>query len=87
VLNIAIILTIKKYFSKNVLTNHSLFNLFIILFFFVQNSNEWNKFSYNCNVTSCKTFYDVLFSIVNNKISKVFFTLNLTKCYVFLLTI
>ena len=61
VVNIARLMTIKKYFSKSVLTNHSIFNIFIILNlgYFVYSNNEWYKFSYNRNGWESISCYDI----------------------------
>jgi len=61
VVNIARLMTIKKYFSKCTLTNHSIFNIFIILNlgYFVYSNNEWFKFSYNRNGWESISSYDI----------------------------
>lgn len=61
IVNIARLMTIKKYYSKTVLTNHSIFNIFIILNlgYFVYSDKEWYKFFYNLNGWESISSYDI----------------------------
>jgi len=61
VVDIARLMTIKKYFGKTVLTNNSIFNIFIILNlgYFVYSNDEWYKFSYSRNGWELISSHDI----------------------------